>query len=221
MEIPEYRLQNRDVLNITVKAMDPEGKIVDFHAGSGSSASGNYMQNEGGSYLYGYNINKDGNIIIPVLGEVSVIGKTLEEVRSVLQEKFKGTYKNAVVECKLLSFKYTVIGEVKTPGTFVNYNNYLTVLEAVGRAGGIADFGRRDRVLVVRAQENGTKTYSLNLQDKSILNSEAYFLLPNDVIIVEPQKSKIFNMNLPVISFMVTTATAAITTTLLLINYIK
>ncbi len=113
--------------------------------------------------------------------------------RTKAEEVFKG----ATVECKLLSFKFTVIGEVRAPGSYINYNNYLTVLEAIGRAGGVGDYGRRDKVLVVRPTEKGTKTYNLNLQDKNLLASEAYFLLPNDVIIVEPLGQKIFNLNLP------------------------
>jgi polysaccharide biosynthesis/export protein len=156
---------------------------------------------------------------LPVVGPVDAEGRTLEEIRKTLQEEFSKYYKNAVVECKLLSFKFTVIGEVKAPGTYVNYNNYLTVLEAIGRAGGVGDFGKRDRVLVVRPMDKGTKTYLLNLQDKSILSSEAYFLLPNDVVIVEPTKQKLFNMNFLVYSFLITTALSGISTTLLLINF--
>lgn len=119
----------------------------------------------------------------------------------------------------MLSFKFTVIGEVRSPGTYLNYNNYLTVFEAIGRAGGINDYGRRDKLLVVRPVDGVTKTYTLNLQDKAILSSEAYFLLPNDVVIVEPESKKIFNLNLPTFSFILTTATSLLTTTLLLINY--
>jgi polysaccharide export outer membrane protein len=119
----------------------------------------------------------------------------------------------------LLSFKYTVIGEVKAPGTFYNYSDYLTVLEAIGQAGGVDDYGRRDNILIVRPLEKGTKTFTLNLQDKNILTSEAYFLMPNDVIIVQPQKQKLFNINFPVFSAVLTTITGVLTTTLLLINY--
>ena len=215
MEIPDYKIQNRDVLYITLKAMNPEGMITDFLSGTGGAGGTIYMQGEGGGYLFGYNVNQEGNIILPVLGFIHVEGKTLDEIRLLLQEEFSKSYKNAVVECKLLSYKFTVIGEVRAPGTYVNYNNYLTVLEAIGRAGGIGDYGKRDRVLVVRPVEKGTKTYTLNLQDKAILSSEAYFLLPNDVVIIEPQSTKIFNMNLPTLSFIIST----ISMTLLLINY--
>jgi polysaccharide export outer membrane protein len=218
-EVPDYKIQPRDMLYITLKAMNPEGMITDYLGGSGIGIIS--MQGEAGGYLSGYNVDKDGNIIIPVLGFINVEGKTLKEIREMLQVEFDKNYKNAIVECKLLSFKFTVIGEVRAPGTYVNYNNYLTVLEAIGRAGGVGDYGNRDRVLVVRPDEKGTKTYRLNMQDKSILSSEAYFLLPNDVVIVEPMKQKIFNMNLPTIAFIISTFTSSITMTLLLINYLK
>jgi polysaccharide export outer membrane protein len=145
----------------------------------------------------------------------------MEELRDSLQVKFVKNYPNSTVECKLLSFKFTVIGEIRAPGTYINYNNYLTVLEAIGRAGGISDFGRRDRILVVRPADGGTKTFRLDLHDKNILSSEAYFLLPNDVVIIEPESKKVFNLNIPTISFILTSVTSVITTTLLLINYLK
>ncbi len=100
-------------------------------------------------------------------------------------------------------------------------------LRAVHNAVGVHAFlviselpaGRRDKVLVVRPTDQGTRTFNLNLQDKNLLSSEAYFLLPNDVVIVEPVKQKIFNQNLPTISFSISTFTGVLTTTLLLINY--
>jgi polysaccharide biosynthesis/export protein len=221
MEVPDYKIQNRDILYITVKAMNPEGVITDFLGGSGASGGAMNMQGEAGGFYYGYDVKPDGNIILPVVGLLHAEGKTLEEMRKILQEEFIKYYKNSIVECKLLSFKFTVIGEVKAPGTYTNFNNYLTVLEAIGRAGGVGDYGKRDRVLVVRAAEKGTKTYTLNLQDKAILSSEAYFLLPNDVVIVEPLKQKIFNLNLQTYAFIITTSLSAISTTLLLINFLK
>ncbi|HEY5124341.1 MAG TPA: polysaccharide biosynthesis/export family protein, partial [Ignavibacteria bacterium] len=219
MDIPDYRIQTRDILYITVKAMTSDGTIMDFLASSGSNAGVNLAQGESGGYLYGYDVNPEGNIVIPAIGTVKVDGLTLEETKKLLQESANKVFKNSTVECKLLSFKFTVIGEVRIPGTYMNYNNYLTVLEAVGRAGGVDDFGDRSKVLVVRPIDKGTRTFSINLQDKKLLTSEAYFLLPNDVVIVQPLKHKIFNMNLPTFSFILTTALSTITTTLLLINY--
>jgi polysaccharide biosynthesis/export protein len=219
MAIPDYKLQPRDILYITIKAMTPDGRITDFLATPASSTTTQMGGGEASGYLYGYDVNSEGSIILPAVGAIKVEGLTLEETKKLVQESADKVFKNSTVECKLLSFKFTVIGEVKVPATYVNYNNYLTVLEAIGRAGGVGDFGNRDRVLVVRATDKGTKTFRLNLQDKNILSSEAYFLLPNDVVIVEPLGQKIFNLNLPTIAFMITTVLSTITTTLLLIDY--
>lgn len=221
MTIPEYKVQTRDILYITVKAMTPDGKVTDFLMASGIYNSGSLTQSDAGGYIYGFEVNRDGNVIIPALGTQKVAGMSLEDIRRSLQSTADSVFKNSIVECKLLSYKFTVIGEVRSPGAYVNYNNYLTVLEAIGRAGGVGDYGNRSNVLIVRPTESGTRTYTVNLQDKALLESDAYFLLPNDVVIVQPMKSKIFNMNLPVISFILTSVTAAITTTLLLINYLN
>lgn len=218
MDIPDYKIQFRDILYITIKAMMPDGTINDFLSGEGR-LPGTYSQSESGQYLYGYDVDVNGEILIPVLGPIKLAGSTLEQARQIIQKAADRHFNNSTVECKLLSFKFTVIGEVRSPGTYLNFNNYLTVLEAIGRAGGINDYGRRDKLIVVRPVDGVTKTYTLNLQDKAILSSEAYFLLPNDVVIVEPESKKIFNLNLPTFSFILTTATSLLTTTLLLINY--
>lgn len=218
MNIPDYRIQPRDVLYITVKAMAPDGSIKDFLTTGNTGV--NLTQGESGGALFGFNVDPEGNVSIPGIGKIKGSGLTLEEVRKVVQELTDKVFKNATVECKLLSFKFTVIGEVRSPGVYINYNNYLTVLEAIGRAGGVSDFGNKGRILVIRPIDKGTKTYRLNVRDKNILTSDAYFLLPNDVVIVEPVKQKIFNINLPTITFIIGTFTAALTMTLLTINYL-
>jgi len=219
MEIPNYKIQPRDILYITVKAMTPDGSVVDFLSPSRTTSGSYYMQNESSQYLFGYDVDKEGKILLPVIGSLTVGGLTLEETRNLLQSAASKIFNGSTVECKLLSFKFTVIGEVKSPGTYFNYNNYLTVFEAIGRAGGIGDYGKRNRIMVIRPFDKETKVYSLNLQDKNILSSEAYFLLPNDVIIVEPESKKVFSLNLPTISFIVTSLTSVVTSTLLIMNY--
>ena len=219
VDVPDYRVQYRDILYITAKAMTPDGSITDLLQDRTGGIRSQYFRDEASQYIMGYDVDEEGNIFLPVIGKVQVADKTIAEIRVLLQAEVDKYFNNSYVECKLLSFKFTVLGEAKAPGTYVNYNNYLTVLEAVGRAGGVGDYGRRDRVLVVRPTDDGTKTYRINLQDKNLLTSEAYFLQPNDVVIIEPVGHKIFNMNLPTFSFVLTTVTSAITTTLLLINF--
>jgi polysaccharide biosynthesis/export protein len=221
LSIPDYQIQSHDVLHITAMAMRPDGMINDFLSQGRIYGSATYMQGEAGQFLFGYDVDREGRVILPAIGEIHVAGLSIEDAREKIQLEVSKIFTNATVECKLLSFKFTVIGEVRTPGAFINYNNHLTVLEAIGRAGGINDFGRRDKLIVVRKSNSGTTTFSLNLQDKKILSSEAYFIRPNDVVIVEAGEKKIFNLNLPTYTFVLTAITSTITTTLLLINYLK
>jgi polysaccharide biosynthesis/export protein len=215
MEIHEYRLKPHDILYITVKAMGTDGKIEDFLSGGVNSMMTSGMGDA--TTLYGYEINEEGSIILPGVGDVKVNGLTLLEAKRTIQESAIKIFRNATVECKLLSFKYTVIGEVKAPGTFTNNSTYLTLLEAIGKAGGITDVGNRDRVTVVRPYEGGTRTYRVNIQDNKIFSSEAYSLLPNDVIIVEPTRQKILLQNMPTFTSIVGVLTAI----LLFLNYVK
>ena len=217
-DMPDYKVQYRDILYIDIKILNSEGRIENTLQGN-NSWNQSYSQTESSQYLIGYNIDKEGNILLPVVGTLAVSDNTVTQIRELIQQKIDSIYNHAFVDVKLLSFKYTVLGEARIPGTYINYNNYLTILEAIGRAGGVGDYGRHDRVLVVRSTKEGTQTYLVNLQDKNLLSSNAYFLMPNDVVIIEPVKHKIFNMNLPTISFVISSVTGIITTTLLLINY--
>jgi polysaccharide export outer membrane protein len=220
MEVPGYKVQPRDILYVSVKAQTPEGSLIEM-LNDRTSANMNYISNEGSAYMVGYSIDPQGNVILPLAGEVQVAGKTVYEIRDLFQEKVDSLFRHAYVEVRLMSFKFTVIGEVRLPGCFVNYNDQLTVLEAIGRAGGIAETGTKEKILVIRPVGDKTYTYHINLQDKSLLSSPAYFLSPNDVVIVQPNPKKVFNVNLPTFSFIIATITSTISTTLLLINYFK
>ena len=115
MDIPDYKIQQRDILYITIKAMTPDGSINDFLSPF-SRTLGTYTQSEAGQYLYGYDVGSSGDILLPVIGAIRVAGSTLEEARAIIQNEADKIFNNSTVECKLLSFKFTVIGEVRTPG---------------------------------------------------------------------------------------------------------
>lgn len=218
MEVPDYRIQPRDILYVSVKAQTPDGALAEMLSDR-TSANINYLTNEGSAYMVGYSVDPEGRVTIPLLGKVPVEGMTVYEIRDLFQEKVDSLFRHAYVEVRLMSFKFTVIGEVMAPGSYINYNDQLTVLEAIGRAGGISETGTKEKILVVRPEGDRTATYHIDLQDKSLLSSPAYFITPNDVVIVQPNPRKVFAVNLPTISFVISTVTAAITTTLLLINY--
>jgi polysaccharide biosynthesis/export protein len=215
MERPDYRIQYQDILYVDIFTMNPEMNAL-LNPSSGTSSYNTY-RDDSNIYIYGYTVSDSGNISIPILGDVRVTGLTIDEVNSAVEFKAKQYLKGAVINVKLLSFKFTVMGEVNRPGSYTNFNNQLTVLDAIGRAGDITDFGNRKHVLVLRPAKKGTATYHIDLQDKNLLQSEGYFLLPNDIVIVEPIKSKPFQLNIPSMALVLTT----ISTLILILSYVQ
>jgi polysaccharide export outer membrane protein len=212
---PNYRIQIRDILYVKIYSLNEEmSNLINQTVGSYQQ---NLFQNETSSYINGYTVSDSGYIEIPILGRILVTGATMDEVISSLRERALIYLKDATVIVKLLSFKVSVIGEVYRPGTYNNYNSQLTVLEAISMAGDITDYGNRKLVLVLRPTASGTNTFRLDLTSRDILTSDGFFLLPNDIVYVEPIKSKSFRINIPTL----TLALTSITTLILVLNYIN
>ncbi|HPF93613.1 MAG TPA: polysaccharide biosynthesis/export family protein [Tenuifilaceae bacterium] len=211
---PSYKLSPGDVLQIQLVTHSPEISMA-FNNPTGVQFL-SQGRDESSLYLSGYTVNPNGVVQLPFLGEAQVKGLTIDEARSVIQEKTNAMYKDASVIVKLASFKVTVVGEVRRPGVIRNFNDNLNVFEAIAAVGDINENGDRQKVLVVRPTNQGNKTYRLNLADRSVLSSEAFYLLPNDVVIVEPIGNKVFQMNLPYINLTL----SSISTIILLYNFI-
>ncbi len=213
-QVPTYKIQTRDVLYIRILSMNRE--VAEIMNTTPSSVA-NLYSTEASFYIYGYNVDDSGNVEIPIVGKVKVLDKTLEEARTAIVEQTMRFLKEPTVIIKLVSFKYSVLGEVVRPGCYINYNNQLTVLEAISQAGDITVFGNRKRVMVIRPGVDGTKTFELNLTDVKLLGSEGFYLLPNDLVYVSPLRTKNFRNNIPIL----TVVLGAITTTVLVLNYIN
>jgi len=210
---PDYQIQKRDVLYIRILSLNQEITQV---INSTSVLNTNQFTNDASLFIYGYNVSDSGYVEIPVIGRVDVLGKTLEEARTSVSLQTSKYLKDATVIIKLISFKYSVIGEVNRPGVYQNYNNQLTVLEAISNAGDISDYGNRRKVMVIRPGTEGTRTFRLDLTSTKILASEGFFLLPNDIVYIEPVKSYNLRVNLPVISIFL----SGLTTFILVMNYL-
>ncbi len=220
-EIPEYfplkhhyTIRQGDLLYIRVLTLD-----MAFHEmfEPDTRYRERIMTNEAGLYIEGYSVDEKGYISLPVLERIHVAGNTVEEAKAVIQKKVDELFKDARVEVKLLNFRVTVMGEVARPGVYNNYLNYMTLFDALAKAGNITEYGNRRNVLVMRKGENSTTTMKVDLTAAGVLHSDAYYLQPNDVIIVEPNTSRAFNLNIPTISL----AFSAVSTFLLLLNFFK
>lgn len=202
----EYILKAGDILYVSIKSISPEVNAL-FNPESnmevGNSGYGfQKYTTPSGAYLYGFELDLDGNIKLPMLGKIKVSGIPLSQVESVVQKKADEFLKDAIVKVKLLNFKITVAGEVRNPGAYYNYNNSITVLEALALASGNTDFASIKKVMIVRSFPEGKKTYMLDLSSKKSYLSEAFYLLPDDYVIVQPDRYKNFQLNSPAYSLM-------------------
>lgn len=213
---PEYKLRAGDVLSINVFTQDE--KISRLFNVNPAQYSYTTYGNEMSAYVNGYSVSDSGYIDLPVVGKQKIAGFTVRQAQDSLQVNVNRYLKEGLVFLKLLSFKVTVIGEVKRPGTYTNYKENLNIFEALGMAGDLSDFGERSNVLVLRQTDKGMQTFRLNLHDKAILQSQGYYLLPNDTVIVEPRKGKIFSMNAPNISLFLSIISSTVLILNLLIN---
>ena len=187
-----YRLQVDDILIIDVKAK--EDKFVELFKKSNSTQTGGGSSFDGGNNSQvGYIVDIHGNIRIPIIGEVNVLGFTEKEVRIKLEDKllkYLLDKENFFVTVSLSGIKYTVIGEIKEPGTKIINQKRVSILEAISNSGGITVIGNRKKVEIWRNTVNGRKKYVLDLTKATIFDSEIFYIQPNDYINVVPLKQK-------------------------------
>lgn len=194
----EYVLKPGDILFVNIKTSDAEvNAIYNPEGGVQGSGYGDYNKytTPSGAYLYGYEIDPQGFINLPGLGKLKISGINLSEVQALVQKKADEYLNDAMVKVKLLNFKITITGEVKSSGVYYNYDNSINVLEAIALANGNTDYASIKKIMVIRQVPEGKKTYILDLSSKKAYLSEAFYLQPDDYIIVQPDKYKNYALN--------------------------
>ena len=188
--VQPYRVQTNDILSITVKALDPELTTIFNPVGetTGSIGSG------GNLYFNGFTVDDHGSIKFPILGSISVLGLTIEEIEEkvkteLLNQYFKETAQ-LFVTVKLAGLRFTVLGEVGGGGTKTLFQDKVNIIEALANSGDIRPTGNRKDVLIIRQYPQGQKIHHIDLTDLSAINSPYYYVKPNDMIYVKPLKRK-------------------------------
>ena len=188
-----YRLQTNDVLSITIKATDPK-LVAIFSPSSTTDGVGGGIQSEQSAYYNGFTIDDHGNIRMPIIGNIQVIGLTLEELRVKIEKELLDTYfkKEAgiFVNVKLSGLRFTINGEIGAPGTKTMFQEKVNLLEAIANAGDITITGDRKNVTVIRQFPYGTEIHDVDLTDVSAMQSPYFYLQPNDYIYIKPLKQK-------------------------------
>ena len=191
---PEYRLQTNDIISLNIKAIDPD-LVAIFNTSSANAAAGNNnLRREQDIYYDGFTVDGHGNIRIPIIGEINVMGFTLDEVRIKIEKELLENYfnkeANIFVTVKMAGLRFTVNGEIGAPGTKTLFQERVTVLEAIANAGDITLTGDRKSVTIIRQYPYGTEMHDIDLTDKKVLESPYFYLQPNDYIYVKPLPQK-------------------------------
>ena len=186
---PELTVKVNDALIISVTALDPEAALPYNLASAPYATPNSEHVPTASSYQY-YTVDTEGYITFPVLGKLHVEGKTQSEVIEMIQDMLKEQIVNPLVTMRFLNAKITVLGEVDLPGSYPLNNGRMTILEALGAAGDLTPYGRRDNILITRENNGQLEFARLDLTSDEIFTSPYFYLQQNDVIVVEPNQAR-------------------------------
>lgn len=188
-------IQPDDILQVSIQTLDPaatallsQQNTTNWPAiGANTGSTGNPTAIN----VSGYLVDKEGSVILPLIGKVKAAGKTTDAIRDEIRAKAAEYYKDPVVTVRFANFKITVLGEVARPSTYVMPSEKVTLLDAIGIAGDLTIYGRRENVMLIR-DNNGKKEFvRFNLNNSSIFTSPYFYLHQGDVVYVEPNRAKV------------------------------
>ncbi|MEA3448627.1 MAG: polysaccharide biosynthesis/export family protein [Bacteroidota bacterium] len=178
-----------DFISVIVTADDAEAAAPFNFPVDQTMRMTNSGYTQGNPVRRGYLIDENGNVSLPVIGEVHLAGKIRSEAVKILESIYQDYIENPVVNIHIENYKITVLGDVKRPGTYKIPNERITILEAIGLAGDLKMSGVRTNVLVIREHDGEKKEYRVDLTSKNILASDVYYLEQNDVVYIEPNNA--------------------------------
>lgn len=208
-----YLIKPNDNLYVRVTTLDPRYAVI-FN----SMSEQGYMQaDEASVNLLSYPVELDGSVDLPYIGSVDVAGKTLPEAKEAIEAVLEEYVTDASITVKLVNNYVSILGEIRNPGLYPIYKERLNIYQALSMAGDVADFSDRYELSIIRQSMDGSVVKNFNITDQNIIDSEFYYVLPNDVIYVKPVKGRYFAINTAPFTF----ALAALATTVSIIILIQ
>lgn len=200
-----YEIMPYDILFIRVVTPDPQwSEIFNPQIGTGGSL------NQESASLTGYNVDDEGFIEIPYIGKVGVSGKTLAEIKVDLDDVFQEYVADGSVTVRMVNNYVSILGEVNSPGRYPLTRDRINVFEALSLAGDLGDYSNRQEIQLIRPSLTGPVIREFSLRDRSILTSEFYYVMPNDIIYAKPARGRNFQINAPVLSLFLSTITTGL-----------
>lgn len=188
-------------------------KVLSIEAETAQIFSNETMMNGAGFdvNLISYTVNEKGIIDFPFIGEIDVNNLTLKEAKLKIENALSEYISNTSITIKFVNSNITVLGEVKQQGEFPYFKEQINIFQAIGFAGGMTDYGDKSRITLIREYDNVIKYHYLDLTDKKVIETEYFYLQPNDIVIVEPIKTKFRNLRTFTYSTFLATATTLVT----------
>lgn len=214
----DYRIMPFDNLYIRVITPDPQWSEL-FNP---TPAAGGGSMTQESAALSGYPVDADGNIEIPFIGKVEAEGKTLTELKTVLNSIFKNYLNDAAITVRLVNNYVSIIGEVRNPGRYPLTKDRVNIFEALSMAGDLNEFSNRQYIKLIRQSQYGPVVKEFSLLDMNILTSEYFYVMPNDILYAQPIKGRLFETNSSVFEVLLgslVTILTSITTILVIMNY--
>lgn len=212
-----YKLQVNDILYISLASTDENVIRAFSHSNIGQqlNQSGGVIGNA--MYITGYSINSNGEINLPVIGLIKVSGLSVDESKLLIEKELSKYFKIFHLDIKLTELSFSVVGEVLRPGRFSGLVNQVTLVEALASAGDLTSIANRKNISLIRQTAEGVKIYKLDMTNSDIINSPNFIIRPNDVIYVEPLKSRSIG-NFSNVQNSLQTITPILTTLVLALN---
>jgi polysaccharide export outer membrane protein len=192
LSIQEYRIQPLDILSVSFETLSDENDAFDFlskltlrqgRIGGGAGVNAN---------VNGIVVNTEGEIEFAVLGHIKVAGLTIFQAEDSIQAIASKFIPDVIVRVRMLNFRFTVLGEVNGESTVVSPTTRLTMMEAIGQAGGLSELADRSHVKVIRQNGNNAEIFYVNLLKEEYLESPYYYIQQNDILIVPALKQRTF-----------------------------
>lgn len=189
------RIQPDDILSVSIFTIDPQTTAVINQVSATPALGASSANSMGQQQISGYLVDQNGEIELAVIGKIKLAGLTTFQARDLIRSKVNQLYKEPSVQVRFANFKVTVLGEVNRPAAYTLPNEKVTVLDALGLAGDLTIFGRRENVLLIRENEGKKEFVRFDLNNSKLFGSPYFYLRQNDVIYVEPNKGKAASLN--------------------------
>jgi polysaccharide export outer membrane protein len=190
-EIRNYsplKIQTGDILGINVSDINQEAASV-FNT-SINRVNGNNMENTPLNPVYGFKVDANGEVQLPLVGSMKVAGFTTDEVGKQLTASLLNYLKKPIVNIRILNFKISVQGDVLKPDVYTIQNDHINIVEALSLAGDLTITAKRTNVLLIREENGKRQFFTINLTKKDLFDSPYYYLHNNDILYVDPDETK-------------------------------